>query len=193
VLWYVYLLGKRTTMAKAPFSDESFDVIEGLAESYMQFLYFGLLVLFLLGLRICRFMRVHLGMKALYHVFVDVTKNIIDFAVFAVYIMLVLGGITFAYFQINGGNPLFVEFPDGLSAMARLAFNFLDFHEFENDAVGGWHGGRGRAEGAPGPLSCCTLVQQGCSVTGCRLAGSCCAMTAARSAWLASHSNLLPK
>jgi hypothetical protein len=75
-------------------------------------------------------------MKALYHVFVDVFKNIIDFAVFAVYIMLVLGGITFAYFQINGGNPLFVEFPDGISAMARLAFNFLDFHEFENDAVG---------------------------------------------------------
>jgi hypothetical protein len=32
--------------------------VESLADSYMQFLYFGLLVIFLLGLRICRFMRV---------------------------------------------------------------------------------------------------------------------------------------
>jgi hypothetical protein len=34
--------------------------VESLADSYMQFLYFGLVVLFLLGLRICRFMRVRL-------------------------------------------------------------------------------------------------------------------------------------
>ena len=52
------------------------------------FLYAGLLVLFLLGIRICRFMRIHLGMKALYLVFVDVARHIVDFAVFATYIMV---------------------------------------------------------------------------------------------------------
>jgi hypothetical protein len=52
------------------------------------FLYGGLLVLLLLGIRICRFMRIHLGMKALYLVFVDVARHIMDFAVFATYIMV---------------------------------------------------------------------------------------------------------
>jgi hypothetical protein len=118
-------------------------------------------------------------MKALYHVFVDVFKNIVDFAVFAVYLMLVLGGITFAYFQINGGNPLFVEFPDGISAMGRLAFNFLDFHEFDNDAVGGWRGaarrwgaggagglGPGWAAGAGTLDAGCWMLDAGCWVIG---------------------------
>ena len=33
-------------------------------------------------------MRIHLGMKALYLVFVDVARHIVDFAVFATYIMV---------------------------------------------------------------------------------------------------------
>jgi hypothetical protein len=32
---------------------------------------------------------------------------------------------------------MFVEFPNGLSAMARLAFGYLDWDDFYNEATGG--------------------------------------------------------
>ena len=49
---------------------------------------------------------------------------------------VVLGVLCFGFFQISGGNPRFVEFSDGLSAMARLAFGYLDWDDFYNGATG---------------------------------------------------------
>lgn len=51
-------------------------------------------------------------------------------------LQVVLGVLCFAFFQISGGNPLFVEFPEGLSTMARLAFGFVSYQEFYNDGTG---------------------------------------------------------
>ena len=55
---------------------------------------------------------------------------------FCISLQVVLGVLCFGFFQISGGNPRFVEFSDGLSAMARLAFGYLDWDAFYNEATG---------------------------------------------------------
>jgi hypothetical protein len=69
-------------------------------------------------------------------VFVIAAREFADFAVFLVYIMLVLGSAIFAFFQLTGGNEQFIRFSDGLSIMTRLTFGFLSYEDFQAQALG---------------------------------------------------------
>ena len=68
--------------------------------------------------------------------FVIAAREFADFAVFLVYIMLVLASAIFAFFQLTGGNDQFLRFSDGLSIMTRLTFGFLDYEDFQANALG---------------------------------------------------------
>jgi len=47
-------------------------------------------------------------------VFIIAGRESIDFAIFLLFILILLGSACFAFFQISGGNPEFVRFADGL-------------------------------------------------------------------------------
>jgi hypothetical protein len=69
-------------------------------------------------------------------VFLIAAREFLDFAVFLVYILLLLGSAIFAFFQLTGGNGQFLRFGDGLSVMTRLTFGFLSYEDFQNQALG---------------------------------------------------------
>lgn len=103
---------------------------------YSVFLYGAIILNALICFRIMRYMRVHTGLKAFYQVFIIAAREFIDFGVFLLYILLLLGAAVFAFFQLSGGNPQFLRFQDGLSLMGRLTFGFLDYTEFNNLSLG---------------------------------------------------------
>jgi len=55
-------------------------------------------------------------------VFIIAAREFLDFAVFLLYILVLLGSTVFAFFQLTGGNYQFLRFADGLSVMSRLTF-----------------------------------------------------------------------
>jgi hypothetical protein len=55
-------------------------------------------------------------------VFIIAAREFLDFAVFLLFILVLLGSAVFAFFQLTGGNFQFLRFADGLSLMSRLTF-----------------------------------------------------------------------
>lgn len=55
-------------------------------------------------------------------VFIIAGREFMDFAVFLLFILVLLGSAIFAFFQLTGGNYLFLRFADGLAVMTRLTF-----------------------------------------------------------------------
>ncbi|WIA11021.1 hypothetical protein OEZ85_011175 [Tetradesmus obliquus] len=103
---------------------------------YGAWLYFGIVVDFVIFLRIARYMRIHRGLKAFYQVFIIAAREFLDFAVFLLFILVLLGSAVFAFFQLTGGNFQFLRFADGLSLMSRLTFGFLSYEDFQSQALG---------------------------------------------------------
>lgn len=143
VVFYIILIFqlKSKNWGVIPYGDNK-ESTKALAEMgtfsarYSNFLY-GMIVLnALICFRTMRYMRIHTGLKAFYQVFIIAAREFIDFGVFLLYILLLLGCAVFAFFQLSGGNPQFLRFPDGLSLMTRLTFGFLEYPEFNNNSLG---------------------------------------------------------
>jgi hypothetical protein len=101
-------------------------------QAYNAWLYLGIVANALMCIRIVRYMRIHAGLHAFYRVFIIAAREFADFAVFLIYILLLLGSAIFAFFQITGGNNQFLRFTDGLSMMTELTFGFASYEEFQN-------------------------------------------------------------
>lgn len=137
VVWIVWCWTlQASTVDTWPLNLVDYAKVERDADEYTLYLYFGIIVNLVLGVCMCRYMRIHMGLRAFYQVFVDAGRSLLDFGVFVLYIILVLGSATFAFFQISGGNEYFITFSNGLSAMARLPFQFLDYEQFHNYGLG---------------------------------------------------------
>eukprot|EP00878_Enallax_costatus_P006826 GHUV01007154.1.p1 GENE.GHUV01007154.1~~GHUV01007154.1.p1 ORF type:complete len:909 (+),score=228.54 GHUV01007154.1:392-3118(+) len=106
------------------------------ANGYGAWLYMGIVVNFLIYVRVARYLRVHVGLKAFYQVFIIAGREFMDFAVFLLFILVVLGSAVFAFFQLTGGNYQFLRFADGLAVMTRLTFGFLNYEDFQAQALG---------------------------------------------------------
>eukprot|EP00775_Hariotina_reticulata_P010000 gene10000-10154_t len=115
---------------------DQYDMLSYWARSYARWLYMGIVVDFVICLRMARYMRIHVGLKAFYQVFIIAAREFLDFAVFLLYILVLLGSTVFAFFQLTGGNYQFLRFADGLSVMSRLTFGFLTYDEFQSQALG---------------------------------------------------------
>lgn len=59
---------------------------------------------------------------SLRQVFIIAAREFLDFGVFLLFILVLLGSAVFAFFQLTGGNYQFLRFADGLSVMSRLTF-----------------------------------------------------------------------
>eukprot|EP00879_Flechtneria_rotunda_P000618 GHRR01000731.1.p1 GENE.GHRR01000731.1~~GHRR01000731.1.p1 ORF type:complete len:1462 (+),score=478.47 GHRR01000731.1:180-4565(+) len=119
-----------------PVVNAQLEQIQDWAHWYAAWLYMGIVVDFLIFLRIARYMRIHVGLKAFYQVFIIAAREFLDFAVFLLFILVLLGSAVFAFFQLTGGNYQFLRFADGLSVMTRLTFGFLNYQEFQSQALG---------------------------------------------------------
>lgn len=60
--------------------------------------------------------------------FIIAGREFLDFAVFLLFILVVLCSAIFAFFQLTGGNYQFLRFGDGLAVMTRLTFGRCRLH-----------------------------------------------------------------
>lgn len=76
------------------------------------------------------------GLRVYYNLFISVWRSLKDFAIWFVYVMLVLASVVIMVFQVSGGNPKFALRADGINAMALVTFGAMDYDAFINKTTG---------------------------------------------------------
>lgn len=68
---------------------------------YSAWLYWAILVRTVLSIRAYQLCKGHPGLRVYYHLFAGAWRSIKDFAIYVVYIVMLIGGVIVAYFQVR--------------------------------------------------------------------------------------------
>ncbi len=131
--WYVSIVSQDFSRTKTlTMTTQSVNEAVQFSQQLQVWLYAGIINTLFIGIRILKYMNLHASLRIYARVLSRTWRTLRDFLFFFLYILFLLGLCVLAFFQISGGNPLFVTIQGALQGMALMTFGFMDFPTFYN-------------------------------------------------------------